>query len=188
MGIIRSGIVIAVLLGCAFGAAAQTSVYRWIDKDGKVHFGDTPPGADAKDVARTRVGNVPVDPDLPYATQVAARRSPVTLYVAAGCGEPCKSARDLLGQRGIPYGLRDPLVNAADAEALTKLAGKLEIPVIVVGNTHIRGFEEGQWQSALDEAGYPKALPPGARAPAPTPAVPDPQPAASTPPAPEAAK
>ncbi len=182
---IRNGIASAVLLGCALGAAAQTSVYRWVDKDGKVHFGDAPPPADAKSVEQKRVGKGPVDPDLPYATLVASRRSPVTLYVAAGCGEPCNSARDLLGRRGIPYGIRDPLVNAADAEALTKLAGKLEIPVLVVGGAHVKGFEEGQWQSALDEAGYPRELPPGARAPAPTPAVPDPQPAA---PAPEAAK
>ncbi len=182
----RNGFAIALLLGCALGAAAQTSVYRWVDKDGKVHFGDVPPPADAKRVEQKRVGNAPVDPDLPYATQVAARRSPVTLYAAAGCGDPCTSARDLLGRRGIPYGVRDPLVNAADAEALTKLAGKLEIPVIVVGAMHILGFEEGQWQSALDDAGYPRALPPGARTPAPIPAVPDPQPAATAQPAPEA--
>lgn len=184
----RKGLAIALLLGCALGAAAQTSVYRWVDKDGKVHFGDAPPPADAKGVEQKRVGNAPVDPDLPYQTQVAARRSPVTLFVAAGCGEPCNSARDLLGRRGIPYGVRDPMVNAADAAALTKLAGKLEIPVIVVGATHVKGFEEGQWQSALDAAGYPRALPPGARAPAPIAAIPDPPPAAGEPPAAEAAK
>jgi glutaredoxin len=155
----------------AGAAVAQSSVYRWVDKDGKVHFSDTPP-ADAKELTQRRVGG-DVPQDLPFASREAARRNPVTLYIAKGCGEPCDQARALLSRRGIPYAQRDPLLSTSDSEALAKLVGALEVPVLVVGASHLKGYEEGQWQAALDGAGYPRSLPPGVRAPQPQPVVPD---------------
>src|SRR5204863_7062656 len=44
----------ALLLGCAATAAAQ--LYRWTDDKGKVHFGDTPPPAGARNVQKKAVG------------------------------------------------------------------------------------------------------------------------------------
>jgi glutaredoxin len=179
----------ALLLALPLAADAQTSVYRWVDKDGKVHFSDSPPPESAKDVQQRRVGGGGVEPELPYATQQAARRNPVVLYTAASCGDPCKQARELLRTRGIPYAERDPQLNVKDAEALTRLVGGLEVPVIVVGSANVKGFEAGEWNSALDTAGYPRSLPPGVRAPTPQPPVADP-PAArqANPQAQEAAK
>ena len=179
----------ALTLALSHAALAQTNVYRWVDKDGKVHFSDSPPPDTAKDVQQKRVGGPAIDPDLPYATQQAARRNPVVLYTAASCGEPCKQARELLRTRGIPYAERDPQINRGDAESLTRLIGGLEVPVIVVGSANVKGFEAGEWNAALDSAGYPRSLPPGVRAPAPQPAVPDPQPAPqASAPSPEAAR
>lgn len=179
----------ALLLALSPFADAQTSVYRWVDKDGKVHFSDSPPPETAKDVQQKRVGSAPADPELPYATRQAAQRHPVVLYTAASCGHPCAQARELLRARGIPYAERDPQINRGDAESLTKLIGGLEVPVIVVGSASVKGFEAGQWNAALDTAGYPRSLPPGARAPAPQPPVADPQPVPqASVPSPEAAK
>ena len=155
----------------AGGALAQSSVYRWVDKDGKVHFSDSPP-ADAKEVTQRRVGG-DVPQDLPFASREAARRNPVTLYVARGCGQPCDDAKALLGRRGVPYAEADPLLSSKDAESLSKLVGALEVPVLLVGSRHLKGYEEGGWQAALDAAGYPRSLPPGVRAPQPQPVVPD---------------
>jgi glutaredoxin len=162
---------LAALLAFAGLAAAQSSVYRWVDKDGKVHFSDTPP-ADAKDLSQRRLGG-DVEQELPFASREAARRHPVTLYTAKGCGDPCQQARALLSRRGIPYAERDPLVSTRDAESLAKIAGAMEVPLLVVGASNVKGFEEGQWNAALDGAGYPRALPPGVRAPTPRPPVPD---------------
>jgi hypothetical protein len=39
--------------------------------------------------------------------------------------------------------------------------GGLEVPVLVVGSSTFKGYEEGQWASALDSAGYPKERLPG---------------------------
>ena len=107
---------LATALAGALLAQAQSTVYRWVDKDGKVHFSDTPPPADAKDATQRRVGGGGTeDTQLPYATQVAARRNPVTLFVGAACGDPCDKGRDLLTRRGIPYTERDAQANPEDA-------------------------------------------------------------------------
>ena len=46
----------AATFAAAFCANAQTNVYRWVDKDGKVQFSDSPPPADAKDATQRRLG------------------------------------------------------------------------------------------------------------------------------------
>jgi hypothetical protein len=35
--------ILAVLAALAFAAAASAQTYKWVDKDGKVRYGDTPP-------------------------------------------------------------------------------------------------------------------------------------------------
>ena len=162
-------------------AAAQTSVYRWVDKDGNVHFSDTPPLEDAK-VTEKRMGGggSADDTQLPYATQMAMKRSPVTLFSSKNCADLCASGRDLLASRGIPYAERSPEASPADAEALKKLIGVLEVPVLVVGETALKGYSNEMWNAALDSAGYPRTLLPGQVAPRP-PAPPAPPPPAPPP-------
>ena len=153
--------VLAAALASAFVAQAQT-VYRWTDKDGKVHFSDQAPPPDAKDATQRRVGGASAeDTQLPYATQLAAQRNPVTLFTGAACGEPCDKGRELLTKRGIPYTERDAQNNPEDQEALKKLIGTLDVPVLLVGSSQMKGYEESMWQSSLDTAGYPRTRLPG---------------------------
>lgn len=149
---------VALLAGTAF---AQTSVYKWVDKQGKTHFSDTPPPPDATSSVQKNMGGGYVDQDYPYAVAQAMKRNPVTLYVAPSCGEACASARELLSKRGVPFSERDAQTNANAQEALKKLIGGLEVPVLVVGSSTFKGYEESQWAGALDSAGYPKERLPG---------------------------
>lgn len=169
---------LAALVSC-LDSQAQTNVYKWTDKDGKTHFSDTPPPPDAKTSSQKRLGGGYVETEnLPYATQVAMKSNPVTLYVGGDCGAPCTQGRDLLSKRGIPYAERDAQGNAADAEALKKLVGGLDVPTLVVGESKFKGYEEGQWHSALDSGGYPRTRLPGqAAAVTRTPAPKAPEPA-----------
>jgi glutaredoxin len=180
-----SALVAAALLLPAL-AAAQASVYRWVDKNGKVHYSDTPPPEPQKNLTQKRVGGGYAEStQLPYATQIAMQKSPVTLYTGPDCGDPCRQGRDLLAKRGIPFSERDAQGSAEDAEALKKLVGAIEVPVLTVGTSKVKGYEEGAWHSALDGAGYPRTALPGQvppRPPAPRKAEPPP-----APPAPEAA-
>jgi glutaredoxin len=177
-----AGAVLAAALAAGLTAQAQTNVYRWTDRDGKVHFSDTPPPEEAKGVSQKRMGGGYVDQaQLPYATQIAMKRNPVTLYVGTQCGDPCTSGRDLLASRGVPFAEHNAQANAAENEALRKASGGLEVPFLLVGEAKLKGYDEGSWNAALDAAGYPRTRLPGQAPAAPeSPAAAAPKP--STPP------
>ncbi len=150
-----------LLLSCcvALPAAAQ-SVYRWVDKDGKVHYGDSPPPENKTVQQKSlRAGQGINTDNLPFAVKDAMQRNPVTAFLTANCGQLCDSARSYLAKRGVPYTVKDPETNPADAEALNKLAGGLEVPFLQVGDRSIRGFTEDSWAAALDAGGYPRVNP-----------------------------
>ena len=159
-------LVILVLAALAASQSqGQTSVYRWVDSDGKVHFSDAPPPASAKDVTQKRMGGGYVeDSQLPYATQDATKKNPVTLYTSRDCGDLCANGRDLLTNRGIPFTEKD---GGADPEEVKKLVGAAQVPVLVVGTKALKGFSEESWQSTLDGAGYPRTKLPGQGGPRP---------------------
>lgn len=150
--------VLASVLLLALGANAQ-NVYRWVDKNGKVHFSDTPPAEEAKSVSQKRLGGGYVqESGLPYATQVAAKRNPVVLYTGPDCA-PCERARELLAARGIPFSERDNSTKEG-ADAMQKL-GIREVPVVAIGTRNIKGYDDDAWHAALDGAGYPRTALPG---------------------------
>ncbi len=158
----------------------QADLYKWVDADGTVHYSDQPPPAGAGKSERKRLGDKPGDVSLPYVLQQAMKNFPVTIYVY-DCGDGCDRARALLAKRGVPHTSKDPLAPEM-REELKKITGGQEVvPVLQVGRRILRGFEEAQWNAALDDAGYPRtALVPVTPVQA--------KPAAAPPPAPEVAQ
>jgi glutaredoxin len=136
--------------------AHASEVFRWLDERGSVHYSDQPPPPSAKQILKVRSkGNV-VDVDKEsFDTRRARDKNPVVLYASA-CGPLCDQARDHLMQRGIPFTTKDPSKEPEIAVELKKLVGTLEVPVIVIGKSHKKGFEAESWDSLLDSAGYPK--------------------------------
>lgn len=145
----------ALLLLASGPAAAQT--YRWVDPaTGRTMITDTPPPGTARQVSRTgRSGATASEGEMPYATRLAAQNFPVTLYTAADCA-PCNQARELLTKRGIPF-TEKTVQGEADQAELKTLTGDTGVPVLKVGRQTLKGFEAGNFNSALDLAGYPKA-------------------------------
>ncbi len=140
-------------------AGAQTA-YRWVGKDGRVHYSDQPPPpVDAKDmkVQKLRGGNV-VDTGgaFSYETQQATKNFPLTLYTSENCTDNCKMARNFLAQRGAPY--EEKLIKTAeDLAEFKKASGSQEatVPLLMAGKRLEKGYEEGAWNRLLDGAGYP---------------------------------
>ena len=180
----KLAVALAVLVAPAL-ADAQTSVYRWVDKNGKVQYSDTPPPEDVKSLTQKRMGGAAVEvSQMPYATQIAMQKFPVTMFGAPACGVLCNQGRDLLTKRGIPFNERD-VNNPGNADAVKKLIGAIEVPVLLVGDNKVKGYEESAWNGALDSAGYPRTALPGQVPPKAPPAAPkksDTPPAAPEPP------
>jgi glutaredoxin len=158
----------ATALAASFALQAQTNVYRWVDKDGKVHFSDGPPPPDARDASSKRMGGGEVAaPQLPFATQEAMKRNPATLFVSNDCGELCANGRALLAKRGVPFTERNAQTNPEAAEEVKKLTGALQVPVLLLGEKPVKGYDEALWNTALDGAGYARTALPGQNLPAP---------------------
>lgn len=147
--------------------SAQADTFRWVDKSGKVQYGDVP-AEEAAQVEQKKFGVAPEaeDADLPYATRIARQNFPVTFYYAKNCGDPCQQARDLLNKRGIPFTGKN-LVTKVDIDAFKLKSGGDTVPALSVGNTWLKGYEPGQWNSELDTAGYPRTAPYRPQAPRP---------------------
>jgi hypothetical protein len=172
--------IISVTAGLLFATALQAAqLYRWVDEKGNVEWRDTPPPAGAKKVEQRHIGaNTIQTSALPYSVQLAVKNFPVTLWVF-DCGDPCSKARAHLARRGVPYTEKNP---QNEMEAFTKLtAGGMEVPLLFVGSTRLKGYLESEWDQALDTAGYPRTAVAGAKPPAKPAAAPAAKPAAEAP-------
>jgi hypothetical protein len=148
---------------CALAAlpASAAQLYRWVDQNGRVEWRDTPPPPGAKNVEQRNMGGNTIETStLPYSVQQAVKRNPVALW-AFDCGEPCTAARNHLARRGVPYTEHNAM---KETDALKKLTGGVEVPVLTVGSRTIKGYVESDWDAALDDAGYPRTPPPGMKA------------------------
>ncbi len=170
-----------VLAVCAALAQAQ-QLYRWTDEKGAVHITDTPPPASAKNVQKPRASAAaPAAAQHPFELAQAMKDFPVTLYTAPNCEEPCARARDVLNRRGVPF--REIQVGDKDSiQELVKLAGDKQVPVLLVGQSVQKGFQQEAFDSLLDAARYPRAgLMPARNQAAPKPPAEAPKPEAEKP-------
>jgi len=149
---------LAILIAVATPSLQAGELFKWIDPatGGAVYSNDPPPAA-VKSVQQKRIIPSTIETsNLPYGVQQAVKRSPIVLYVT-DCGEFCKDARAYLARRGVPFSERNP-EQPEHAEQLKKVAsGALEVPFLMVGTKAVRGFDEAQYASALEAAGYPKS-------------------------------
>lgn len=140
--------------------------YKVVAPDGSVTYTDRPPVSDttakvsplrrsAAAAAASASAPAAVDTSLPFDLRQVASRYPVTLYTGADC-KTCDTARQWLRQRGVPYAERSIVANA-DTQALERLTGGRVIPSLSVGAQALRGYNEGDWASYIDAAGYPAA-------------------------------
>lgn len=146
-----------LLLLCLSSPLYAQTMYRWIDAEGTVHYSNQPPPAGAKAVEEKKLRpSTAGGGEMSYATREAMKNFPVVFY-STDCGDPCANGRELLAKRGVPYIEKNPQTPEASAELKQLIEGELVVPVLKVGRTVLRGFESGQWHSALDTAGYPKS-------------------------------
>ena len=169
----------ALPLAALLVALPSHALYKVIGPDGKVTYTDTPPQASNGKV--TRLGgsnNVIEDTALPLELRQATSRYPVMLYGMRTC-DPCEAGRQLLRQRGVPF-TEKLIITAEDGDALQRLFGGRDAPVLTIGAQVLRGLSPDVWNSYLDSAGYPREsrLPPNYQYPT---ALPLTEPAAPAP-------
>ncbi|MBI3901631.1 MAG: glutaredoxin family protein [Nitrosomonadales bacterium] len=149
-------LILAGLLLAWCCSAQAAGVFRWVDKDGNVHYGDMP-AEGAAQVQQKKFGedHEIEDAALPFETRRARQKFPVTLYVSANCIDACQQARELLNKRGIPF-TEKKLSTQEEIESFRKESGDNQVPTLKVGRSWLLGFLPEQWSGQLDDAGYPR--------------------------------
>lgn len=150
------------------------ALYKVVGPDGKVTYTDRPP-SDQPAQALKANGAKGSTEGLPFELQRVASKYPVTVYTSANCSA-CDTGRQFLKSRGVPFQERT-IITTDDIRAFAKLEGTDQLPVVRIGQKQIIGFNQTEWASYVDAAGYPakSALPLNYRWPAATPLVPPPE-------------
>ncbi len=146
---------IALAVFASLAPPSAHALYKVVGPDGKVGYTDRPPVDNSRVTHVTPGASASPDGDvaMPYEIRQAMQRSPVTIFTADNC-DPCRVGRDLLARRGIPFQERT-LASEEDRAAMKESVGSNGLPSLKVGTQQIQGYEAGQWNAALDAAGYP---------------------------------
>lgn len=130
-------IIVAVLLSTsAWGAGVK----KWVDADGKTHYGDRPPAAVQAKTVDTSVSTV-------GGNRIQADR--VVLYSTSWCGY-CKRARRYMAEKGIAYREydieKDPI-----SKKRYEQAGGVGVPFLVRGDQIMRGFARSSYDRFFEK-------------------------------------
>lgn len=159
------------LLVFSVTCANAAQLYRWVDGKGNVEWRDTPPPASvpAKNVQQRKIGDNVISGETSFSLELATKNHPVTLWSSSDCGNICDSARAHLARRGVPYADKNP---KSDPAGFKKVSPANEVPMLQVGAITVKGYLDSEWDSTLDNAGYPRSAgvarpkPPAAAKPA----------------------
>jgi glutaredoxin len=141
---------VAILLLSASHASA--GIYSWTDGSGKVHFGDRPPTGREADQITVRVNTFASPPAISPTGDITDAKGKVVLYTTQRCGY-CRKARRFLDREDIPYTEYDVETSKKGKRDYEKLNGR-GVPIILVGDQRMNGFDEARMASMLKKAGY----------------------------------
>ncbi len=128
----------------------QGDLYKWVDKDGKIHYGDSPPeNAKLKKITGkvNSFSSVSVEPFV-YDPNIITRRKTsksVVMYSTSWCGY-CKKAARHFRQKKIPFTEYDIEKSAKAANEYKKLRGR-GVPIILIGDRRMNGFNASTFDS-----------------------------------------
>ncbi|WP_163831169.1 glutaredoxin family protein [Spartinivicinus ruber] len=131
-------------------STANAEIYRWVDKNGKVHFSDKKPQhkpASTIDINQTNTyQNIELKPLGPSSVKSSNKRNRgVVMYSAEWCGY-CKVARNYFQSNKIPFKEYDIDKNEKARQEYQELGGK-GVPLILVGKKKMSGFTQQRFES-----------------------------------------
>ncbi len=137
--------IILVYLCFAVQDLAAQTLYRWVDEQGNVSFQDVPPRDHVFSEQTIRTSSATPAQDNRPAVEI-------TFYAIADC-EPCTLARNSLLESGLAFTEINPETDQEAAKRLVEQFGKVEVPLTMVGNTPIKGFNPQWLEAELAKAG-----------------------------------
>ncbi len=145
-------------------ASAQDKLYKVVDKYGNITYQDNPPRQDDV-VVEERSNAFPVVPEAPRVTPdqriaTAAQEFPLVLFRVPQC-DSCDYVSWFLERRQLPFESVDVESDIGNQMRLKDTTGEYRVPVLVIGDKPVFGFDSDSLEAGLVEAGYlePKPQP-----------------------------
>lgn len=133
-----------------FGSTATAeTLYRWVDEQGRVSFQDKPPIK--QPFTREEVKSASGSGISPERPQVS-----ITFYAIEEC-EACDLTRQDLITRGLRFTELNPEQDLEVGKTMIERFGKAEVPVMLVGDTMIKGYNPLWLEAELEKADEPAA-------------------------------
>jgi glutaredoxin len=135
---------------CSFEVSAE--IYKWVDKDGTVHFEDRKPQAapyeelKVRSMSGVQTYRAPTRTIKQHAPKSAGKKN-VILYGTSWCGY-CTKARRYFQANNIPFEDYDIESSASAKSEYDALNGK-GVPLILVGDNLMNGFSESHFNQLL---------------------------------------
>jgi glutaredoxin len=140
-------------------APTATTLYKSVGADGKVVYGDRPPG-DGRSARTLKFENLPSSPLSPAtlanleelkkggaAQQAALPSGELLLFTTSWCAY-CKKAKAYLAGKGVPYREIDIESNAG-AASYAQAGGQRGVPLLFKGGQWVLGFSASAYDSLL---------------------------------------
>lgn len=118
-------------------------IYKWVDADGNIHFGDAKNLPEAAKSQEVELGDLNTITSVTY-DEVMHPQEKVVMYSASWCGY-CRKARNYFRSQGIPFIEYDIEKNRAAATRHKKM-GASGVPVIIYGDKRMNGFSEAGFE------------------------------------------
>ena len=125
-------------------------LFKWVDEQGNVHYGDSPPdNANLKRITGkvSSFRSVSIEPFVYDSKNITERRrsKTVVMYSTSWCGY-CKQAAQHFKKNKIPFAEYDIEKSEQAAKEYKKLNGK-GVPIILIGDQRMNGFSAGSFDS-----------------------------------------
>ncbi|HKA38714.1 MAG TPA: glutaredoxin domain-containing protein, partial [Burkholderiales bacterium] len=145
-----------ILLLCAAALAALpvfAQLYRWTDEKGVIHYSDKAPEKGGAKAVEVKINSYsgPATVSSTGAPAGGAAKPKVKMLATAWCGY-CARARAYLNSRGIPFEELDVEKSAQGKQEYRDLKGR-GVPIILVGNQRMNGYDQARLESMLRAAG-----------------------------------
>ncbi len=138
---------------------------KWVDAQGRTHYGDRPPASAANAIqlrGTVSVGDgTTLVPDARRKAKTASEEfatatiapplGEVWIYTTPSCGY-CKRAKEYMQHRGTRFTEKDITANAAYQSEFRALGGQ-SVPVSLSHSQRINGYSESSFESFLKSSG-----------------------------------
>lgn len=127
-----------LLLSCT---ATQAEIYKWVDAQGNVHFGDRPPKSATTETIDLKINSfqsVTIEPFEPFKGAPSRRNKRVVIYTTEWCGF-CKKAKHYFQEKNIAFQEYDVEKSEKGKKDYKAMKGS-GVPIILVGKQRMNGF------------------------------------------------